>query len=110
MKTYSIKPKEKISLQIRGGFYIAQAMVSIKAIGVPNPGNTQSFSFAVRYLNANGTAVGFSLVLFSPYYFNAGGYASNDPNFQGPYYFVEIESSEYNPELAIQVGFTNQLA
>lgn len=111
METYKIEPGKSVSLHIKDGFFSAQAMVSIKALGVES---AQRARFDVKFLNANGNSVGFPILLEAPYFFDAGRTFSgteliNEPS-SGPFYFVEITSAIQNPSLVIQVGFTNRLA
>lgn len=106
METYKVEPGKKISLHIKDGFYAAQAMVTIRAMGLPENLQKSHFRFDVNFFNVNGNNAGFPILLTAPYFFDAG--TSNlSP---GPFYFVEIISSEDNPSLVIQIGFTNRLA
>lgn len=111
METYKIDPNQTITLHILEGFYAAQAMVTIKAKGINDESKGKRVTFDVVYKNANGNSIGFpailKLELEPPYFFNAGTLPNASP---GPYYFVEITSSKYNPPLVIQVGFTNKLS
>ncbi len=112
METYSIAPNKKISINVPRGFYSAQSMISLKAVGIGIEGEGRVFSFGVSYKNSDGYSVGFHLSLNSPYFFAGGtfNYQANQNAYPGPFFTVEIESSPTNPPMVLQVGFTNRLA
>lgn len=107
MQTFSINPGKKITFYVKDGFYLAQAMFSIKVLGVPPENNF--LNFTIRF-SVGGTDVQFHMTLDSPYFFDARTFNPNEfpggDAYPGPYVQVDVTSSENNPPVVIHVTLT----
>lgn len=107
MKTFQIKRGSKINFDPRVKFYLDQASVSIKKVGQSSHETSAIFRFKITYLSTTADKSSFNIELLAPYYFIIARADSSFYKYKGPYNLIEIESMKENPDLIIQVGFTN---
>lgn len=112
METYKIEPGGIISIDVKEGFYLAQSMVSLKAVVLNEMERNNIFHFKIRFKSITGAIYESHVTLTPPYFFEAGTFNSDNlaNRFEGPYNVVEVESLKDNPSAVIQFGFSNRLA
>lgn len=109
-----IEPGEIIKIQPNQNFYSNNAVVSIKAQGLSfsDSQSDSRYKFKITYQSLDGTYVSFPLILESPYFSTTKKltpeYLDNNPNFQGPFHIIKIES-ECDKSIAIQISFADRI-